>query len=127
MPIIRLKTGELVGAKTGTLGIVPFKCWDKHGTDKLLKRIQARVDEKRQYFVCGPVKGLINASMIGGKHSAKTRAKIGNALRGRKKADAKNENAVNVPQLHRGWRGVSERDKARWEVIKATRVRMEGE
>ena len=125
MPIIRLKSGELVGAKTGTLGTVPFKCWDKNGTDKLLKRIQARVDEKSQYFVCGPVKGLINTSVIGGIHSAKTRAKISRALTGRKRVGAKNEKAVNVPQLHRGWRQISERDKTRWEVEKATRVRME--
>ena len=124
MPIIRLKSGGFVVAKRGMLGTVPFKCWDRNGTDKLLKRIQARVDEKRQYYVCGPVKGLINTSMRGGIHSAKTRAKISRALTGRKRAGAKNEKAINVPQLHRGWRGVSERDKARREVVKATRVRM---
>lgn len=124
MAIIRLESGEIVGGKMGMLGTVPYKCWDKKGTQALLKRIQARVDEKSRYFVCGPIKGLINTSMRGGNHSAKTRAKIAYALRGRKKANAKNEKAVNVPQLHRGWRGMSERDKARRDVVKATRVRM---
>ena len=109
MPKIILKTGDSqivsLDAVQGSIGAVPFKCWDVKGSEALRTRILERNTSNSAYYVLGPsVKGLMDGVhkryKIGGKHSAKTRKGI--ALAASKKGWRKYYDKPNVKQRFSG-------------------------
>lgn len=99
MPKIILKTGESLPAIQGSIGVVPFKCWDKNGSEAFKARILEHNASNAAFYVMGPVKGLISSPGRGGRHSA--RSKRGMSIAGRK-GWKKYYSKVNVPQLVHG-------------------------
>ncbi len=74
MPKIILKTGESLSAVQGFINQVPFKCWDKNGSEAFRARILERNTSNAAYSVLGPmIKGLGGLLKKGGKKGAKTR------------------------------------------------------
>jgi len=109
MPTIKLKMGDSqivsLDAVHGKIGAVPFKCWDKDGSEAFRAKILKRNASNASYYVLGPVvKGLIGRLERGGKHGAKTRRRMteGGRKGGEKKGWRKYYSQVNIPQSLQG-------------------------
>lgn len=142
-------------AVQGFTGTVPCKIWSCNGSKALLDKILERNAHNSAAFVLGPtIMGLSDRAEKGGQHSARTRRKIIEANH-KRKGSGKQDKQYNVPQSlaavratrfakagrakkgtgkqeqkfnvrqARGYVGPLEQDKARRDVVKATKVRME--
>ncbi len=108
MPKIILKTGEgdnsqvvSLDAIQGSIGAVPFKCWDKNGSKAFRQRILKRNASSAAFYVLGPsVKGLVDRLERGGRHSARNKRKMaaGGQKGGEKKAWNKYSHQWNIRQ-----------------------------
>jgi len=124
MATIKLQSSEVLeNAETGFIGIVPFKCWSRHGSESFLETILKRNASNAAYHILGP--GIERNSRLerGIKHSAKTRRRIAWASRGQT-GRGKQEKQYNVAQSvqtvagakkRRGWIQMSARTKAKKE------------
>ena len=105
MPKIILQTGETLDAVQGSIGLVPFKCWDVNGSEGLKARILKRNASSAAYYVLGSaVKGLIERAERGSKHSARNRRHM---AKGERAGWKKYYSKINVSQRKQGTRSYS--------------------
>jgi len=98
MATIKLQSSEVLeNAEQGFIGLIPFKCWSRDGSESFLKTILEHNASPAAYHNLGPGTERNSRLEKGTKHSAKTRRRIAKASR-MQTGRGKQEKQYNVPQ-----------------------------